>query len=208
MSKHDQPSNAGTTADQLDRLFKPGAGSAGNLEGYRGDDGHPQPLRGDAEAPHVKVPPFATVPTLWVKDLEVPLAPDEDYLVTPAIECFQQRLLQIYFDLEIVSGGDETAMLSLIPEGSAGDDFYVVGVVDLTVTAINPDSTRFPYGTTSFGSRTFYPSELRSSAFAGAGHVRFILAYDVSPFESFRLNVRDLLGSGSNLLTMKTAFAQ
>ncbi len=204
-----QPSNSRTTEAELEDLFRPQDAEPGTTAGYRSQSGEALPARGDDDAPYVKVPPFATPPQLWVRDLDVPLAPDDDYVVTPGpgIDCLQQRLLQLYFELEIAEEGDEIAQLSFIPEGSAAGEWYVVGVVDLTVTAVDLASARFPLGT-SFGSRTFYPSELRSPAFAGAGVVRWILAYDVSPFEAFRLNVRDLDGSGGNRLTLRYAFAQ
>jgi hypothetical protein len=202
------PSNSRQQADDVDRLFRARDAEPGTSIAYRTDSAETLPVRGDEEAPHLKTPPFATDPQLWVRDMALPLADAADYAVTPGdgLDCLQQRLLQIYFELTIAEGGDEIAQLSFIPEGSAAGQWYVVGVVDLTVTAFTPVSARFPYG--NLMSRTFAPSELRSTQFAGPGVVRFILAYDVSPFEAFRMNVRDLVGSGGNTLTMRTAFSQ
>ena len=206
----DTPKNSRQTAADIDRLFRSDEDlSSVSPGGYEDPSGAPKPTRGDDDAPWVKTPPFSTAPTVWVSELPIPrlLAP-ADYLALPTLECFQERLLQIYFELTITDAGNDMCQLSLIPEGFAQGNPYIASVVDPTMTAFVPGaSARFPF---TLGSRTFAPSELRTPSFVivGGGIIRFLLTFDIAPYESFRLNIRDLTGTGATTLRALYAFSR
>jgi len=179
--------NTGRVAGELENQFRERRQEA-PPQGYVSQDGAPQTERGDAEAPWIKVPPFTTQPVPWCNFV---LSATE-YVPTPEIEIFQQRVIQVFFRYNIVG---DAGILSTIAENkvqiAAGEDpadaWYTTTLVDPTPTVFSPPGTRFPAG--GFISRTFSPSELRTQSLSGPSVARFLLAFDVSTAVSFRLNL-------------------
>ncbi len=164
-------------------------------QGYIAQDGAPNALRGDVEAPWIKVPPFTTEPVLWWNDL----LSSTEYLPLPGIQVDQYRTFRVYFEYAIAGA---TGILSIIPqhrvqvqaqEDDESDDgqWYCTSLVNPTATPLTPSGSRFLEG--GFASRIFNPVELRTNDAMGQAMVtgvsRFLLDFDVSSAKAFRLNV-------------------
>ena len=168
------------------------------------DDKKPDEVKPE-EKKEVKYKPLADVREEILTKLAQPIAQEARTKavkeVTDAINDYGKRYRRWLSVKEFKKdAAQEPAKLDLEALAANSQD------VDLTVAAVTLASARFPH---ELGSRTFYQAELRSPAYVAVGHARFILAFDVSPFESFRLNVLDLTAVDEpNLLTLLSAFSQ
>ncbi len=184
---------------------------------YEGEGGVPREVEGDAQGPHIKVPPFTEDPQLWQPDILLPTTP---YLALPQVDTRQYRLLTAYITYSIPTGGEPpmpfgSGQLSLVPEKLAIDaqselQWYTTSLVDVTLTA---RTLAAPWAAlvTGFGSRDFFPAEFRwpsGGGMAGPAVLRTMLTFEVSDADAFRLNVADPIVGGARGNTFSALFAR
>ena len=147
-------------------------------------------VKGDDEAPHHKNPPF---PTNRDVVLEAPALSVTDYVVGQLIDVEGVHILTLWIDY---TAGEDGAVLSLIPEArdTPIEDFVPIGVLDALIT---PQVIPISGSPLLFGSRTFYPSELRSAPLVTTGdRLRMPMAFDVGPYKQVRFSAADVSGAG------------
>lgn len=207
-------SNSLQTARELEALYRSDRKSAGAVVGYVGPGGAPLGIPGDAQSAWLKVPPFTESVKLWLEPSALPggALPVADYVVTPEIDVAAVRLLTVYIKLVWTDVAEDTAQLSIIPEHQAadsqyGEEWYTTGVVNPTITPIDPTGTAFGDGT---GSRTWFPAELRTPVFTTAPRtVLSKLVFDVADASRFRLQVlQNVAAQTESTLELKYARSQ
>src|SRR5574342_327936 len=154
--------------------------------GYEDEFGVPRSFPGDEDAAFAKVPPFTSDPAPWATFVPLP-ASDADYAFTQARDVAKNRSIAVWFDYAPAEGGGP---LSVIAQAArtldAPQDFFTVAVINPTLAIVDPPGPTFPPG---FGSRDFFPAELRTNnSFSN----RSVVPFDVTPYVAFRLGVIDL----------------
>jgi len=184
--------NNGRTRQGLNRLRR--GDNEASLT-YQDEGSIPKAVPGDQDGPWVKGPPFITDRTEFFYDATINLA-GTAYQFTDDINVRDWRVLMLVIDYVTATASDQ---LSIIPEFSfddAGDLFYPAGVVDSMITAVNLADTNVPFEPP-YGSRNFYPTELRTVALAIGDTFRTCLTFDVAVFNRFRFAVASLLAEGT-----------
>lgn len=179
--------NTNDTRSQLEQLDRGRSNSAEQVNGYEIGTGEPRAWPGDEDAPFVKTPPFTEEPQLW---LPATTLSTSAYGLTDPIDVEDFRLLQVLFELQWDGVAESDCQLSILAEHLAAsvldppEQWYVTGVVDPTVSYVNP----FGIGD-GYGSRVFAPSEFRTPVFTAAAlrTQRFALQFDVTNAKAFRL---------------------
>ena len=192
--------NTGQTRGSLNRLRDGSEG--GDTMAYHDEGAIPLAVRGDQDGPWIKGPPFTTDRDELYSNATIPLA-SAGYVFTPAISVRDWRVLTLFITY-IVGAGDDNDQLSLIPEFSMDDDgdlFYPIGVVEAAVTQVNLAPAVIPFEPP-FGSRTFYPTELRTPQMAAGDDLHVSLTFDVGAYNRYRFGLASLLaeGDGGNLV--------
>jgi hypothetical protein len=184
--------STGRTRQGLNRLRR-GAGS-GEVQGYLDAGSVPQAVRGDEDGPWVKGPPFITNREGLYEQYE---SSGTTYRFTPDVNVRDYRILTLFIDAYSCLANGQ---LSLIPEFSmddVGDNFYPIGVVEAAITQVNLPDTNIPFEPP-FGSRTFYPTELRSPVLAASDDLHTSLTFDVGSYNRYRFGVAWLSSGGAD----------
>jgi len=184
--------NNGRTRQGLNRLRR--GDNEASLT-YQDEGSIPKAVPGDQDGPWVKGPPFITDRNEFFYIAELS-ANSDTYIFTDPINVRDWRVLMLTIDYFTAANDDD--QLSIIPEFSmedSGDTFYPIGVVDSMITAVNLPDVNVPFEPP-FGSRTFYPTELRTGVLAAGDVFRASLTFDVAVYNRFRFAVVSLLGEG------------
>ncbi len=177
-------------ADAEIRLLRKDSDAGGNVAAYD-RQGVAVEVKGDDDAPHHKNPPF---PTNRDVVLETAALSASEYVVGQIIDVAGVHILTLWLDY---TAGVDAAILSLIPEArdTPIEDFVPIGVLDALIT---PQALALSTSPVVFGSRTFYPSELRSAPLATAGdRLRMPMAFDVGPYKQIRFLAAEVSGAGA-----------
>jgi len=175
--------------EQIDKSRKSSA-----VSGYALPGGQPQAVPGDEDAPFVKSPPFPESPVVWVP----PTALAATYTISSPVDVEDWRLLKVY--IEMLWPANSNSQIAMLPEtlgpqqlgatSLSQQEWYSAGVVDPTITYLQPNG----FGN-NYGARTFSQSMLVSpvlAAGAATRAARFTLVFDVSDATQFRLQLAQL----------------
>jgi hypothetical protein len=202
-------SNSAQTSRELESLYRGARINAGVAMAYSGPGQVPIAVPGDAESAWLKVPPFTEPVRMWQPAATMSIA---DYVATQPVDVASVRIITVYFKMVWTAAASANAQLSFIPEHRAKDDqgateWYTTGVVNPTITAVNPTGATYGDG---FGSRTWHPAELRSPLFTGGPRtVLSKLTFDVADAESFRLQVlQNVVAQVNSTLELKYSRSQ
>lgn len=152
--------------------------------GYEDEFGVPRAFQGDEDSAYVKLPPFPSDAAPWATFVPLP-AVAAGYVFTPALDVAKERLLAVWFDYVPTVGGGPLSVVAQAARDLATLDFFPIAVINPTITIVTPPAPFAP----GFGSRDFFPAELRTNNSFAA---RTVFPFDVSPYVAFRLGVVDL----------------
>lgn len=183
-------------ADDEIRLLRKDSDQGGTVSAYD-RQGVATEVKGDDQAPFHKTPPFPTVRDPFFDEGRLTTA---EYIPGKVIDVEGVHILTLWIDFIANADG---AQLSLIPEArdSPVEDFVPISVLDATVTPMAiPDSDL------TFGSRTFYPTELRSAVLNTAGdRLRVPMSFDVGPYKQVRFSAADVGVNPGGRLRLSTS---
>lgn len=154
------------------------SGSGGNTMGYNGPDA--RSVRGDHEAPHLKVPPF---PTPLFRDYFDGVLSDTETVLEPiAVAAYRSLVLYVIF-----TPGEEEQSLRIRLEAEAENNaWFPTAVIDGTLDLSDAPIAR----------RNLYLSELVLTADA---EVRVAIPYEVGFYETVRFVVDGEVEAAVNL---------
>jgi len=210
--------NASTTArDAQTRKIREGTDQPATLVGYDPGTGDtPRAWPGDEQAPFVAVPPMhEEAAQVWMGRLPyLPSYPypmlDPSALTNPPqlicdLDVSGYRLLTIFFSLDLPAGSytSQIDALALLPEvgiACAPDLVFALGVIDPTIRGAFPTATNTETSLNPpfYGYRNSYQTQINVPLRPNGGTpppvpadpsaVRQALAFDVAPYQRFRLS--------------------
>ena len=198
-------SNAGTTQRHLNRLRTEDV-TPTQAMGYE-SGGIAAPVVGDEEGPWLKVPPFATLPQLW-GDFTFTAAA---YVPLDVLDTGQVRTVTTLFNVTGLALNN-TSQLSIVGgtylPTAPGElitlaNFYTIAVIDPTPTTV---TLLAPFNAPAI-SRTVTNGELRTQAIPLNDVLRFVIQWDVAPYQNFALYLRDLSATPLSKVRVHYAYA-